>query len=210
MKWSVAALIPATLLALTSCSSESKPPAATADNSATATNDMDTVRGAIVVDAITTTLTVKSVNADNRTVVLQRADDSLVTYKCGPDVRNFDQIKPGDQVTVTAAEEVALALTPGGAAPAAGQATVVVRAPLGEKPAGKIINTVGFIAKVVSVDMATRHVTLQTATGENKTVKVGPNVDLANVKPGNDVGVQVTEALAISVTAPGATPAAAQ
>ena len=171
------------------------------------TNASDDARGAIVLDAVTATVTVKSVNAGDRTVVLQRRDGTLVTYECGPDVRNFDQIKPGDQVTVTAAEEVAIALTTGGTAPSAGQATVVVRAPLGEKPAGKIVKTIGFTAKVVSVDMDTRHVTLQTVAGDNKTVKAGPNVDLANVKPGDDVGVQVTEALAIAVTAPGAAPA---
>ncbi len=206
-KWMVAALVPVALLGFTSCSSTSKQPSASTGNSTTET---DTMRGAIVLDAIQATVTVKSVDAASRSVVLQRADGSLVTYKCGPEVRNFDQIKAGDQVTVTAAEEVALSLTPGGAAPAAGQATVVVRSALGEKPGGRIINTVGFIARVVSVDTTTRHVTLQTATGENKTVKVGPNVNLANVKPGDDVGVQVTQALAIAVTAPEAAPATAQ
>ena len=198
-KWSVVALAPAAMLIWTSCSSTSKQPAASSENSTTNTDDL---RGAIVLDAVSATVTVKSVDTADRTVVLQRPDGSQVTYKCGPEVRNFDQIKAGDQVTVTAAEEVALSLTPGGVAPTAGQATVMVRSPLGDKPAGRIIKTAGFIARVVSVDDSSGHVTLQLVTGEKRTIKVGPNVNLANVKPGDDVGVQLTEAIAISVSAP--------
>jgi hypothetical protein len=200
-KCSLTALALAALLGWTSCSTTPKQPAASGENPAT---DADSMRGAIVLDAVTATVTVKSVNRDIRTVVLQRADGSLVTYKCGPEVRNFDQIKPGDLVTVTAAEEVAVSVTPGMLAPTAGQATVVVRSPLGDKPGGRIINTVGFIARVVALDPASHHVTLLLATGERRTIKLGPNVSLANVKLGDDVGVQLTEAVAIYVTAPGA------
>ena len=68
-------------------------------------------------------------------------------------------------------------------------------------------DTVGFTAKVVSVDAMKREVTLQTVEGRNQTVKVSPDINLANVKPGDDVGVRVTRAFAISVTPPTAAPA---
>jgi len=153
------------------------------------------------------TATVQSINAADRTVVLQRPDGSVTTYECSPEVRNFDQIKVGDQVTATAAEELALALIKGGVPPAAGTASAIVRSPLGAKPGGKIVDTVAFTAKVMSVNAMGREVTLQMPDGQNKTVKVGPDINLANVNPGDDVGVRLTRALAISVKEPKAAPA---
>jgi hypothetical protein len=166
------------------------------------------VRGRVVLDAMTATATVQSVNPADRTVVLQHPDGSLTTYECGSEVRNFDQIKVGDQVTATVAESLALGLMKGGGIPiGAGTSSAIVRAPLGAKPGGKIVDTVGFTAKVMSVDAQNRKVTLQTVDGQTQTVKVGPDINLANVNPGDDVGVRVTRAFAIAVTPPAAAPA---
>lgn len=158
--------------------------------------------GGVAIDAVQGTATVQSVDADDRTVVLLHSDGSTTSYKCGPEVRNFNQIKVGDQVTATVAESVAIALVKGGAAPAAGATSAIVRAPLGAKPSGKRVDTMGFTAKIISVDTTNRKVTLQTLNGENQTVEVGSNVDLTQVSTGDDVAVQVTRAFAISVTSP--------
>ncbi len=191
MKLAGALLITAVPLMITSCST---------------TSDSDQpIAGGVAVDAVQGTDTVQSVDPATRTVVLMHSDGTTSSYECGSDVRNFDQIKVGDQVTATVAESVAIVLVKGGMAPAAGTSSVIVRAPMGAKPAGKMVDTVGFTAKVISVDAASRMVTLQTPDGQNQTVKVGPNVDLGNVNPGDDVGVQVTRAFAISVTSPGST-----
>jgi len=195
------------LLALVSCSSAPKEQTTAAtDNPMTGPR---VERGGIVLDAVTVTATVQSVNPTDRSVVLQRPDGTTTTYECGPDVRNFDQIKVGDQVTVTAAEELALALVKGGVPPVAGTASAIVRSPLGAKPGGKIVDTVAFTAKILNVNAASRQVTLQMPDGQSKTVKVGPDINLANVNPGDDVGVRLTRALAISVTEPKAAPAPA-
>ena len=192
LKLTAKLLLPAALLALTSCSST--PPEAG--------------RGAIVLNAFTVTAKVTLINADDRTVVLQRPDGSLSAYQCGPEVVNFDQLKVGDQVTATAAEELAIALVKGGLPASASTSTAIVRAPLGDKPGGKIVDTESFTARVVSVDDVKREVTLQMVTGENKTVKVGPDINLAKVKPGHDVGVRLTRAFAIAVSTPGTAAAA--
>jgi len=47
-----------------------------------------------------------------------------------------------------------------------------------------------------------RRVTLQFVDGSTKTVRVNPDIDLANVAPGDAVTVQVAEALAIAVEKP--------
>ena len=160
------------------------------------------MRGGVVIDAATAIATVQSVDARTRIVVLRRPDGSLINYECGPEVLNFDQIKVGDQVTAQVADAVAIVLVKGGVPPSAGTATVIVRAPLGAKPGGKIVDTVGFTAKVVSVDKLNREVTLRMVDGSTQTVKVGPDIKLSHVKPGNDVGVRLTRAFMIAVTPP--------
>ena len=201
LKLAAMMLVPAALLACTGCSSTPNKSACNATCNAALPSDV--LRGGVVLDAVTATATVQSINAADRTVTLQLSDGSLTTYECGPDVRNFDQIKVGDQVTATVAESLAIGLMKGGSVPiGAGTSSAIVRAPLGAKPGGKIVDTVGFIARVVSVDAQNRKVTLQTVDGQAQTMKVGPDINLANVKPGDDVGVRVTRAFAISVTPP--------
>ncbi len=206
LKLTAALALPALTLVLASCSSTPKDQTAVGSDNPMASPTVD--RGRVVLDAVTVTATVQSVNAADRTVTLQLPDGSTNTFECGPEVRNFDQIKVGDQVTATEASELAVALVKGGVPPVAGTATAVVRAPLGAKPSGRIVDTVAFTAKVVSVNAMKREVTLQMPDGQNKTVKVGPDINLANVNPGDGVGVRLTRAFAISVTAPKAAPAA--
>jgi len=190
-------LLPAALLTFTSCSSTPKQP------DETMTSLPEGMHGGVALDTQSATATVQSVNATDRTVVLQHPDGSTTTYECGPEVRNFDQIKVGDHVTATVAESLAIGLMKGGGIPlGTGTATAVVRAPAGAKPGGKLVDTVGFTAKVISVDTVNRTVTLQTADNPNETVKVGPDINLANVNPGDDVGVRLTRAFAIQVTSP--------
>ena len=195
LKLTAMLLLPAALLAFIGCSSTSK-------NNPNVAMDQDLIQTRVLIDTETGTAVVESINASERTVVLRHPDGSRTTYECGPDVINFGQIKVGDQVTATVGEELAIVLTKRSVHPGASQTSAIVRAPLGAKPAGKIVNTTTFTAKVVSVDQVQRQVTLQTMDGRNKTVKVGPDINLANVQPGDNVGVQLTRAFMIAVTTP--------
>ena len=188
LKLAAMIVTPAALLVLAACSS-------------TNDSDADSSRARVILDSTTSTATIQSIDAADRTVVLLHPDGSLSTYECGPDVRNFDQMKVGDHVTATVADSLAIGLMKGGGFPTgAGSSTAMVRSPLGDKPAVKVVDTVGFIAKVVSVDALNRRVTLQMADGTTQNVKVGPDINLVNVSPGDDVGVRVTRAVAIAVT----------
>jgi hypothetical protein len=156
----------------------------------------------VMINAVQGTATVESVDKANRTIVLRHADGTSTSYECGPEVRNFNQIEVGDTITATMAESVAIALVKGGTEPAVGNTSVVVKAPLGSKPSGKMVDTVGFTATVMGIDATDRMVTLQTMSGQNETVKAGPEVDLTKINVGDTVGVQITRAFAIAVTAP--------
>jgi hypothetical protein len=194
-------MMPAALLGFTSCSStpEQKTEAVYSpiENSQTLS---ETGRGGLELQAMKAVYIVDSIKASDRIVVLRERDGSLSAIQCGPEVRNFDQIKVGDRVTATVAQSVAVHLVKGDSVPlGAGTTTAVVRSPEGAKPGGKIVDTVAFTARVTGVDVLNRKVTLQTADGEKETVKVGPDIDLANVKAGDHVGVRATRAFAITV-----------
>ena len=193
-------LAPVAILTLSSCSSTSQNGSKDTMGNTAVANDGAHAR--IVINSVTATATVDSINATNREVVLRREDGSLTSYICGPDVRNFDQIEVGDRVNVTLADELAVALVEGDQPPASVSSTVVVRAPVGAKPGGKVMDTVGFTARVVTVDYEQRLVTLLMPDGRNKTVKVGPDINLAKVNPGDIVGVRLTRAMVLTVGKP--------
>lgn len=62
-------------------------------------------------------------------------------------------------------------------------------------------------ATVKSIDAAARKVVLVNAKGDTLTLKVGPNVDFARIRPGDQVAMAYYEAVALDVSQPGsATP----
>ena len=209
------------LISLCSCSSEPKDqnkpdesantapgrmmdtaPVRTVDADKIQTVDKDPGRGVAVLNAVTATATVQSVDVPSRTLVLQEEDGSELSYVCGPDVRNFDRIEVGDKVRVTLAEQMAVVLVKGEALPATGRTTVLVRSEPGAKPGGKIVDTVAITARVMAVDAEERAVTLHLPDGRDKKVAVGPDVHLENVNVGDYVGVQLTQAIIITVKKP--------
>ncbi|MEI7638473.1 MAG: hypothetical protein WCJ37_14275, partial [Syntrophus sp. (in: bacteria)] len=75
--------------------------------------------GAVVVEVVKATAKVTAVDAAKRTVTLEM-DGKSKTITCGPEVKNFDQIKVGDQLKVTFVEALAVYLQKAGA-PAGGE-----------------------------------------------------------------------------------------
>jgi NAD-dependent dihydropyrimidine dehydrogenase PreA subunit len=111
---------------------------------------------------------------------------------------HFGQIQIGDQVKVTLTEEAAVFIGRG-APPSAMVGTGVALAPVGAKPGGVLVDTMQLTVKVTAVDAKARKVTFELPDGTSKKVKVGKKVDLAAVKPGDNVTVLVSEGLAITV-----------
>mgnify|MGYP002683121108 CR=1 FL=1 len=102
----------------------------------------------------------------------------------------------------TVTEALAVFLRPQGTPPSVGEGTAVALAPKGAMPGGMVATTSEVTARVVSVDAASRHVTLQLPDGRKRTVSVNPRINPTKVAPGNAVTVQVADALAISVERP--------
>lgn len=189
-KFAALTLIPAATLLLISCSSQYK---GTEQSTITETAD-----GAITVDTFTTTATVYGIDAAKREIKLITPDGRRSSYKAGPEVVNFDQLQVGDQVKAVLTEEVAVALGRG-AAPIGTSGTGVALAPVGGKPGGVMVDTTETTGKVIAVDANKRKVTFVLPDGTIKTVKAGTKVDISAVRIGDDVTVQLSEGLAITV-----------
>jgi hypothetical protein len=187
------ALLPAAILTLTSC--------ATTMEGVEETTVIETADGAIIVDTFTTTATVTAIDTAKRKVTLTSPGGSKSTYKAGPEIVNFPQIRVGDLVTATVTEEVAIYIG-SGAPPSAIAGAGVSLAPVGAKPGGVLVETSQVTVKVTAVDAKSRNVSFQFPDGSTKKVKVGKKVDLSTVRPGDNVTVQVSEGLAITVEKP--------
>jgi hypothetical protein len=187
------ALLLAAVLSFSSCAT---PPKGTTEITTVATPD-----GAIIVQTMTLTATVTAINADKRKVTLVFEGGGKSTYKAGPEVVNFGQIQVGDKVKAVVTEEVAIYIG-SGAPPSGMAATGIALAPVGAKPGGVLVDTEQVTVKVTAVDAAKNKVTFELPDGTTKTVKADKKVDLSNLHPGDNVTIQVTEGLAITVEKP--------
>ena len=159
--------------------------------------------GVVAVETISTTATVDTVDAAKRKVTLKFADGKTQTYKMGPEVKNFDQIKVGDQVKATYAESVAVFVRKSDEKPSADEVQTIQLAPKGAKPGVLMTDTFEVTAKVEAIDYKKRTVTLKGPEGNLKTVPVDKGVkNFKNVKVGDEVVMKITEAMAIYVEKP--------
>ncbi len=149
-------------------------------------------------------LTAKVAAIDKAKRKLTLVDDAGIknTVKVGPEAINFDQIRVGDQLKITAAQELAVAVAGPGEALSDGGAQLVALAPKGAKPGGLMAETTQVTAKVTAINVEQREATLQFEDGTTRKVAVRPDVDLSKRKVGDQVVIRLTEALAISVKKP--------
>ena len=190
----------------TARSLEAEPPTLAAQDQAPATQAQAQAQdrpGGLEGELVVITATVKAIDKKNRVVTLQSPDGKVAKVKCGPEVRNFDQIHVGDVVKTSLLETVELFVT-GSAEPAAGRVTEVGRAPLGSKPGFAAVDAVEVKAAVVAIDYQTRKVTLKGPEGNVINVTAGPEVRRLNeVKVGDSVVARLTRAVSIEVRKPG-------
>lgn len=161
-----------------------------------------TAQGAIEVGAVTATAKVTAVDPAKRTVTLTNEAGAANTYKLGKAVRNFDQIKVGDEVKATLLESVAVVVRKSNESPGTGERGLVAVAPKGAMPGVIMAKTRQINAKIASVDTSARTVTIEGPMGGTQTIKAGPKVNLDELQKGDDVTLRLTDALAIRVEKP--------
>lgn len=159
--------------------------------------------GAIAADTTQVMVKVVGVNSVARTITLQMPNGKTMTYKVGKDVRSFGMVKKGDMIKATLLDALAVFIQKHGGKPMATETTTVVLSPRGAMPATIVANTIRITGKIQTVDMANRRVTVTGPSGMSKAFKVGSNVkNLAALRPGDDVVIRYTEALAMDLQKP--------
>ncbi len=187
----MAALLPAALLVLVSCASKHETWDRTVRTEQQETGGAG-FGGQTYSSSVTTTSTVVSVDAAQRTLQLKQADGTITTYKAGPEVADFGKIKAGDRVRTTVAEERTVSFAPAGTALSDQDTNKVVHPPDGGPAMAVTTRTV--TAKILSLSYWDHTVTIEMADGKPMTVKANPYVNLATVKPGDKVSVRVSTA----------------
>ena len=157
---------------------------------------------AAAVAVVTATATVEAVDPATRTVTLKNPKGETRTVVAGEEVKNFDQIKKGDKVTLKYMEALTLELKKDGKAVVGRQSSEAMkRAAPGQKPGGVAARETTITAEVVGVDAAKKTVSLKGPQGRVVDLNVQDPEQLKLVKKGDKVEAVYTEALAISMEA---------
>jgi Cu/Ag efflux protein CusF len=154
---------------------------------------------AVVAQTVKVTATITAIDPNTRAVTLKGPQGNEVVITAGPEVKNFAQMKVGDQVNVEYVEALTLELKKGGGQAVSRTEEVVGGgAKPGERPAGAGARQIRIIADVVNVDAQNQRVTLR---GPNRTVdlKVRDPKQLAMIAKGDQVEAVFTEAIAVAV-----------
>lgn len=157
------------------------------------------VAEAAAAEASITVDVIVDIDKESRAITLKNEGGDKWEFVAGPEVRNFDQLKRGDRVIMEYYAGLVVDLEPKGSGLKERiSETKVERAAPGEKPGMKITDSTYAAAEVTAVDTKHKTVTLQGARGSLK-LKVGDDIDLAQIKVGQGIEALYTASYAISV-----------
>lgn len=146
----------------------------------------------------TVTATVETVDRGARTVLVRREDGSLIAFRAGPEIRNLDRIRPGDQVVAEVRETIRLSVVRG-AAPPPGYTAGVARAPEGAAPGMVAVDSAQTTAKIERIDPATRTVALRSLDDRVREVRLASDIDIGRLAVGDTVVATLTRSAAVAV-----------
>lgn len=202
---STPALVLALMLSACATEGEQTKPAASSSGVITEERGSVNIQGdtAATVTISAVTATVEALDLATRMVTLVRPDGKSVVVQAGEQVRNLEQVKVGDKVTVEYYEGLAAEIAPAGTALDKVKLTDVVgRAPLGERPAGAAGEAISATVVIEFVDTLRNVVHFKGPLGKTRIVRVTKpefRTMLKTLKPGDLVTLTYFEAMAVSV-----------
>jgi hypothetical protein len=148
-------------------------------------------------------LKIIAISKPHRIVTLVGVNGDTVDVECGPEVRNFNKLAVGDEVTATYTESYTIHVQKGGEV----EETTEIsggRAPVGGTPGASLHETHVMKAKIEAIDKTKGTVTISTMAGNRFTVTPQNKGQLNNVAVGDLIVVTEKVGKAVSVTKPGA------
>mgnify|MGYP000860931218 FL=1 len=162
---------------------------------------VDKEKGVVAVaDAIELQGTVSALDKNTRAVTILGASGKMMTVTAGPQIKNFNQIKVGDLVTLTYVSALGLELKKGGGRLRERiESEQTSAAKPGEKPSGSMSRAVKVIADVTAVDAGAGTITLQ---GPQRSVDlvVKDKELLRDVRVGDQIFATYEELTVLSIT----------
>lgn len=153
-----------------------------------------------VEDVVQSRATVTAIDPQSRLVTLRDKDGAELVIQVPEAVRNFDQIKVGDEVVASYTEAVAWQVRPAGqATPGITASDDVTTARPGERPSASVGSSVTVTATITAIDLAKGTVTLTGPAGRSQTIKARDPSNLRRVNVGDLVEITYSEAVAVSV-----------
>jgi Cu/Ag efflux protein CusF len=184
-----------TLIAIGIAAALTAPVAAQTGNAAVATAPGK----AAAAQTVKVTATITAIDKATRDVTLKGPQGNLMTVTAGPEVKNFDKLKVGDQVDLQYIEALTLELKKGGGLVVSRTVeTGAAGAKPGEMPAGAIGRQVTIVADVVAVDPAKQTVTLK-GPKQSVDLRIQDPEQFKRIAKGDQVEAKFTQALAIAV-----------
>ena len=154
---------------------------------------------AAVMETVKVTAGVAAIDKATRTVTLKTAKGKMLDVVAGPEVKNFDQIKVGDQLVVQYAQALTLEVKKGGGVREITQDSGAVKAKPGDKPAVAGAREVTIVADVIAVDPKKMTITVKGPRGRVVDLKVKNPEHFKVVKKGDQIEAVYVEAMAINI-----------
>ena len=154
---------------------------------------------AAAAQTVKVTATITAIDKATRDVTLKGPEGNLATVTAGPEVKNFDNLKVGDQVDMQYIEALTLELKKGGGLVVGRtEKADAVGAKKGETPGGAVGRQVTIVADVVATDPAKQTITLK---GPQRTVtmRVPDPEQFKRIAKGDQVEAKYTQAIAVAV-----------
>ena len=158
-----------------------------------------TAQGMESLEVVKSTATVEKIDLEHRKVELLLQNGKKKTFKVDQSVQNLDQVKVGDHLKIAYTEEMLIVVGKSNQSPSAASAGQVAVAQKGDKPGVVMVDTTAVSAKILAVDAAKHHVTLLDPDHKKKTIKVGSQINLAQLQVGETVDMVVTDSLVVQI-----------
>jgi hypothetical protein len=173
-----------------------------ADEKNTSTVYRHGVPGGTWLESYRVPVTVEAIDPASRKVTLVASDNSRNTFTAGPDFNGFDRLRVGDQVQAAVARELVVFLRQHGLPPEADTSVAKEMIKEGEYSGILKAETVEKTAKVTAVRPNQGQATLQFSDGTTRDISVRRDVNLWNIKVGEEVVIRTRSAVVLNLEKP--------
>lgn len=155
--------------------------------------------GGAIIETEEVTARVSAIDGAKRSFTLTDEQGRSRTLQAPAEMRNFDQLKVGDQVRALVGMERIVQLREPQDAGENSAAGILATTSEGDKPGLLMADTVELTAVIKAMDTTQRTATLQFVDGSQRTVQVRPDVEMKPEYLGRTLMLRVTSAVAVSV-----------